>query len=147
MLKKVDTNLLSYLTERGAHDFTTEKAAIEYFTGDPDSTKEELMKCFHVIRQVLETFLYKTNVFSRIDRNKTRNKGPYNWSAIKEKVQDHLNTCYVYENASHYDKIDEATLRQMDFIMAENPSVGYYFCHTFLYFFTESIFGNACKMF
>uniref|UniRef100_A0A914QSD5 Uncharacterized protein n=1 Tax=Panagrolaimus davidi TaxID=227884 RepID=A0A914QSD5_9BILA len=106
LLKNVPTDLLSFMAERGAHAFQTESDAIKFFTGKNDITKEQLLKLFCAIR---------------LDHNKNRSKGRYDWDAVKLKVQHHLRLCFP--NAKFIQNVDDNTLSESRFLVVNHPTV------------------------
>lgn len=125
-MKNVDTDLLFFLSERGEHAFDSEAAALLFFTERNDIEKDQLLKLFKSIEWVfLKLFLKRSiNHFSfSLDHNKDRDKGKYDWEAVKPKVLTHLSKTLEYPNASFATNIEEMHLRKTDFLVAMNPTV------------------------
>uniref|UniRef100_A0AC34G9Y0 Uncharacterized protein n=1 Tax=Panagrolaimus sp. ES5 TaxID=591445 RepID=A0AC34G9Y0_9BILA len=58
----------------------------------------------------------------RIDHNKAREMGRYDWNLIKDKLFLHLNENRVYKNAKFNVQMAEQMLNAQDFIVVQNPT-------------------------
>uniref|UniRef100_A0A914QZ29 Uncharacterized protein n=1 Tax=Panagrolaimus davidi TaxID=227884 RepID=A0A914QZ29_9BILA len=112
LMKKLDVDLLAFMSERGPHDYITEEDAIEDLSDGKAVDKKSLLKYFTEIR---------------IDHNKGRDKGTYDWVVIKAKLQSHIKQKALFPNAKFCNTISDASLHEMDLVISQNSTVCFFF--------------------
>uniref|UniRef100_A0AC35G1E4 Uncharacterized protein n=1 Tax=Panagrolaimus sp. PS1159 TaxID=55785 RepID=A0AC35G1E4_9BILA len=108
--KKLDVDLLAFMSERGPHDYTNEEDAIEDMSDGKAEDKKSLLKYFKEIR---------------IDHNKGRDKGNYDWVVIKAKLQSHIKLKALFPNATFCNTISDASLHEMDLVISQNSTASF----------------------